>query len=190
MTYFKEELDQYPELLSKEQFRKVCHISKRTALFLLEFDLIPHIETGKKTHSYKIRKTDVIAFIKDRSVNPHKYIAPENWYSSAGISRKAYKVRLIPAALPCAADMCEFYRKKIAPYREVLTVMDVSMITGYGKSAVRDWISLGKLKALSLPNSYAIPKEYLLDWLCSDQYNSIIRKSKSHVDALWEMNKN
>ena len=47
MTYDAEELEQYPEIMNKEQLRKVCHISKRTAHYLLQFNLIPHVCTGK-----------------------------------------------------------------------------------------------------------------------------------------------
>ena len=49
MTYDAKELEQYPEIMNKEQLRKVCHISKRTAHYLLQFNLIPHVCTGKKT---------------------------------------------------------------------------------------------------------------------------------------------
>ena len=31
MTYDAKELEQYPEIMNKEQLRKACHISKRTA---------------------------------------------------------------------------------------------------------------------------------------------------------------
>ena len=42
MTYDAEELEQYPEIMNKEQLRKVCHISKRTAHYrrLIFFSLI------------------------------------------------------------------------------------------------------------------------------------------------------
>ena len=42
MTYDAKELEQYPEIMNKEQLRKACHISKRTAHYLLKFNLIPH----------------------------------------------------------------------------------------------------------------------------------------------------
>ena len=59
--------------------RIVCHISKRTALYLLQFGLIPSETTGKKTRCYKIKKFDVIAFMEDREVNPSKYIIPKTY---------------------------------------------------------------------------------------------------------------
>lgn len=63
MTYDAKELEQYPEIMNKEQLRKACHISKRTAHYLLQFNLIPHVCTGKKTRCYAIKKRDVIDFI-------------------------------------------------------------------------------------------------------------------------------
>ena len=66
--------------MNKEQLRKVCHISKRTAHYLLQFNLIPHVCTGKKTRCYAIKKRDVINFMINREVNPSRYIVPTSWY--------------------------------------------------------------------------------------------------------------
>lgn len=50
MKYNAKEFKQYPEIMNKEQMRIACHISKRTALYLLQFDLIPqkHAATALK----------------------------------------------------------------------------------------------------------------------------------------------
>lgn len=48
MTYDAKELEQYPEIMNKEQLRKACHISKRTAHYLLKFNLIPTSAPGRK----------------------------------------------------------------------------------------------------------------------------------------------
>lgn len=42
------ELEQYPEILSKEQFRVVGHMSKRTATYLLQSKIVPAEYTGAK----------------------------------------------------------------------------------------------------------------------------------------------
>ena len=49
MKYDAKEFKKYPEIMNKEQMRIACHISKQTALYLLQFNLIPHTCTGKKT---------------------------------------------------------------------------------------------------------------------------------------------
>ena len=51
--------DKVPEILSKEQFYKLCHISKSTALHLLRNGIVPCIDSGMKTRCYKIKKADV-----------------------------------------------------------------------------------------------------------------------------------
>lgn len=42
----------YPETISKEQFYRIAHISKATALHLLQNGLVPCKDTGKKTRRY------------------------------------------------------------------------------------------------------------------------------------------
>lgn len=104
MTYDAEELEQYPEIMNKEQLRKVCHISKRTAHYLLQFNLIPHVCTGKKTRCYAIKKRDVIDFMINREINPSRYIVPTSWYEELFMSTeerldaKKPKVEAIPLA--------------------------------------------------------------------------------------------
>ena len=39
-------LNQYPETVQKEQFRIICHISKRTARYLLQSGLVPCVQSG------------------------------------------------------------------------------------------------------------------------------------------------
>ena len=111
----------------------------------------------KKTRCYAIKKSDVIAFMNDREVNPEKYIAPKNWYKYGSEMVRPYKIRIHP---PCVKD-----EKKLRRYYE------------------------SKLKALALLQKYMIPKCYLIDWLCSDDYNNTNRKSRRHIDMLWEAQK-
>lgn len=83
----KEKLDfyesirrEYPEVITKDQFYRIAHISKATALFLLQSGKVPCKDSGKKTRRYKIRTDDVILYLIDREINPAKYRAPDCWY--------------------------------------------------------------------------------------------------------------
>mgnify|MGYP002536543960 CR=1 FL=1 len=162
---------------------------KRTALYLLQFNLIPHTCTGKKTRCYAIKKSDVIAFMNDREVNPEKYIAPKNWYKYGSEMVRPYKIRIHP---PCAKDekkLRRYYESKLAALPDVMDVAAAVDFTGYNRRTVCQWIRVGKLKALALLQKYMIPKCYLIDWLCSDDYNNTNRKSRRHIDMLWEVQK-
>ena len=169
MKYDAKEFKQYPEIMNKEQMRIACHISKRTALYLLQFNLIPHTCTGKKTRCYSIKKSDVIAFMNDREVNPEKYIAPDNWYKYGEVDVKAYKIRIQPQLDADKKKCRRFYESKLSSQPDVIDVGAVVDFTGYNRRTVSQWIRLGKLRALALPQKYMIPKCYLIDWLCSDE---------------------
>ena len=34
-----------------------------------------------------------------------------------------------------------------------------------------------------------LPKCYLIDWLSTDEHNATTRKSRRHIDRLWELQK-
>ena len=156
---------------------------------LLQFNLIPHTCTGKKTRCYAIKKSDVIAFMNDREVNPEKYIAPKNWYKYGSEMVRPYKIRI---HLPCAKDekkLRRYYESKLAALPDVMDVAAAVDFTGYNRRTVCQWIRVGKLKALALLQKYMIPKCYLIDWLCSDDYNNTNRKSRRPIDMLWEAQK-
>ena len=44
--------EQYPEIISKDQLYRICHISKRKARWLLENGIIPCEDSGKQTRRF------------------------------------------------------------------------------------------------------------------------------------------
>ena len=53
--WYSELLQQFPEYMTKNQMYKVCHISKKTCLFLLENGLVPCIDSGKKRAASRLK---------------------------------------------------------------------------------------------------------------------------------------
>ncbi len=55
-------------------------------------------------------------------------------------------------------------------------------------ATVTSWVNEKKLRAITLPERYIVPKEYLINFLVSDYYNkSIIKKPQKHFTMLWEI---
>ena len=82
-------LEQYPDSMTKDQFYRIAHISKRHAKYLLDSGLVPCINTGKKTRKYHIATHDVITYLCDREDNPEKYKVPTGFYiGKMSISKK------------------------------------------------------------------------------------------------------
>lgn len=74
-------LNQYPETVQKEQFRIICHISKRTARYLLQSGLVPCVQSGKKTRNYTIKMKDIVRYLERREIHPEKYKLPPGSYT-------------------------------------------------------------------------------------------------------------
>ncbi len=55
--------DSIPEIITKDQLYKICHISKSTALYLLRSGKIPCEYNGKKTRCYKIKRKKMLSNI-------------------------------------------------------------------------------------------------------------------------------
>lgn len=186
MKYDPNELKNLPEIITKEQLRKVCHISKRTALFLLKSGLIPNENTGKKTRCYRIKKADVIKYLQERENDPCKFQAPENWYKNA-YGFKPHTIRLIPSEKATKQVMTAYYKQQLQGYSDVMTVADICDFTGYNRRAVGRWCVKKRLKYITSTPKYLVPKTFLIEYLTSDCYNNTIRKSKKHIAALWDM---
>lgn len=89
MDVFPVNWDSVPEVMNKEQFFRICHISKSTALHLLKSGKVPCEWSGKKTRCYKIRKEDVKAYLEERAIFPELYSAPKGWYGTHYVAKLA-----------------------------------------------------------------------------------------------------
>jgi len=184
MTYDKLAFRSLPDVISKEQMRIACHISKRTALYLLQNGLIPSKTTGKKTRCYSIRKLDVIKFIKKCERNPIEFKPPENWYAE---TTRPHTIRYLPTKMPTKSQFKAYCKTVLDGYSDVMDVADIVKFTGYNRRAVGEWCRKGYLKYISKTNKFYIPKCFLIEHLSSDNYNKTKRKTKEHLNAIWEV---
>ena len=124
----------YPETISKDQFYRIAHISKATALHLLQNGLVPCKDTGKKTRRYTIRTDDVITYLIDREIHPEKYGAPDHWYrdrSGYRRSRNTFRYELSSLSEIEKKLFEEYTRTELASYGDLLSVEETMEITGY-----------------------------------------------------------
>ena len=171
----------YPSVITKDQFYRICHISKKTASYLLDNGLVPCINSGKKTRKYKIRLDDVIAFLEVRENNPFAFKAPDTYYGSGAYNPYAINIERLMKKRKLFRT---FLSNRIANYDDVISPSAVVEITGYTLKTVSSWCEKGKLKSFNIFNRVKIPKEYLVNFLVSDEGLLIAKKSKKHIDLL------
>ena len=172
----------YPDEITKDQLYRICHISKKTASFLLESGLIPNINSGKKTRKYKIQLSDVIDFLDKRDDNFIVYKAPENYYKGNYGNKEK---RPMPQFTEEQREaMKGHFLQYLSHYNDVLSIEEVSEFTGYTTKSVYEWCSKREIKGFLIYNRYKIPKEYLVDFLISNRCMLILKKSKKHRQLL------
>lgn len=168
-------LDKYPDVITKEQLYKICHVSKKTALYYLQSEFIPCECSGKKTHKYKIKTKDVVRFLKMRDKSPEKFRASIGWCKQ---SNGVY----IPTMTPHIRKLLSGALKTILEnYPDVLSVAEVSEITGYVTSTIDLRCSSGRLHHFKIQGKNRIPKVSLLEFLTSSDYRAIRVKSRKHI---------
>lgn len=171
------DFDKIPEEISKDQFCKICHISKRTAGRYLGTVILCG-DNGKKTHRYTITKTDLIAFL-ERYPERHKItlLSPvircsKTAFSSMPLSDNARNI------------MKGYYSHLLHSEKEVLRVSDICRITGYGKTIVNTWFQSGNLRYVVIRGAKHTSKEILIDFMSSDEFDKIFRKTDWHLKQI------
>ena len=178
----QELLAPWPDPMSRTDFRKACHIGTRTSIYLLESGLVPCENNGKKTRCYKISKADVAAYLLRRLTEPEYYTPPSDWYKNYP-QRKPPATSLIHSLNYAAVSpqkLHSYLKKTTKGYPDVLTVSQIAQITGYRVHTVSRWCTEERVKSFVIRNRYMVPKAWLMDFLTSEEYNNIIRKSKKH----------
>lgn len=174
-------LKQYPAHISKEQLYKICHISKRTALYLLESGLIPCANSGKQTRKYTVATQDVIDYLMRRDKEPERYLAPTGWYK--GKSKNNF-INLSPEL---NRKMRFYFEQLMESYPDVLSVQQVAEITGYKDATTARWCSCKKLYHFCISGKLKIPKVSLLEFMMSVDFREIRTKSKKHREFIMDL---
>lgn len=174
-------LDEYPEKISMDQLYRICHISKRKAVWLLENGYIPCKDTGKKTRRFTIRTKDVVSYLTMLETKPEALPPMPVGIFSSGAK---YKVKANPCLEIDPKKFAVFLRNEWKAVPDALSVKEASKLIGYSYSTIIDWISKGRFHAVLYHCSYLIPKDALIDYLASSGNYSISQKSETHLKLI------
>ena len=155
-NHYSNLLRQYPEHMTKEQMYQVCHISKKTCLFLLQSGLVHCLDSGKKTRRFKIETADVIRYLEDRELHPDRYKPPDGFYKRKRVREKSRRKKRrkpetdTPSPSVAAIDphiMREFYKVELGIYPD-----DVSNGQNAEIGQIYDTILSYMLSYMTLPS--------------------------------------
>lgn len=180
-------LEQYPDSMTKDQFYRIAHISKRHAKYLLDSGLVPCHDSGKKTRRYTIQTRDVIIFLCDREDNPEKYKAPTGLYR--GNSGKKRRISATPSVYFnfTEAEKTGLYLKweqLAADYDNLLTTSDVTELTGYSAQSIQRWCNQKILVGFQIRGKLLVPRLSIIEFMAGNRATAIARKSPKHLELL------
>lgn len=175
--------EQYPEYVSLDQFYRICRIAKRSALYLIQNEIIPVIDTGKKTWRYKIAIDDVITYLRRReqwgSMIPRGAVSSRSNHPKT--PRRTFATMVAPGEENKIAEYFEFI---YSDFPDLLTTPDIVEMTGFSSRTILQLLKAGEIKALRVGSKYMIPKVYLLDFVQTPRYIEAKSNSESFFKVL------
>lgn len=168
---YRQILNDYPKYVSKDMMCRICHISKRKALYLLEKGLVPCSDSGKQTRKYTIATKDIVDYLVRRDLEPERYLLHEDDTSIALSSNINEK-------------MLAYYESQLEKYPDVMNVKQIAEFTGYVETTVVGWCNAKKLHSFCIRRTYKIPKQSLLEFMMSIEFRDIRVKSKKHKEII------
>lgn len=173
--------EQYPDVITKEQLYRICHISKRKAVWLLEHGVISCEDSGKQTRRFRIQLEDVIRFLERREAGELDNIFPQGYFSSHRPPAREERVYLDCDGL---RDLL-LIRWEEEP--DMLTGRQVEVLCGYCVNTVNKWLKKGRVVGVNYYGTNLISKESLAEHLASRAGQEISVKSEFHRELLEEM---
>lgn len=176
-------LEEYPEIIRLDQLYRICHISKRKAQWLLINQVIPCINSGKKTWRFIIKKADVIEYLKRQDEGKLENAPPSGIFSSHSPRKESNCIKVDKV------NFANYLSHEWSENPDAFSVEGVSQLLGYHKSTIIKWIKVDKLKAVRYYQTYLIPKDWLIRYLAETVNNSISSKPAKHMGLIQKYEK-
>jgi len=177
--------DEYPVLISLDQLYRICRISKRSALYLIQNGIIPATDTGKKTWKYRIFIEDVIDYLRHR--DQYGSMIPRGAASSRTKKQKktgdcnSFAYILYPGQV---GEIAEYFEFIYADYADILSADDIADMTGLNRSTITNMLKAGHIKSLMDRPQYLIPKQYLMEFVITQKYLKAKTRSEQFAKVI------
>lgn len=157
---------QYPKYISKEQFCKIAHISKRTAANLLNSGIVLCTISPKKTHTYLIAITDVISFLKQKE--SIEQAAGQHGRAKPKISSKIDIKQISRLSENDRRKFRKYISEEMKDFDDVMTVKDVCSFLGISPKRAEKWFREKTVFGFYYYKTILFPKTCLLDFFADE----------------------
>jgi len=170
---------QHSEYISLDKLHKICKISKNSARYLVENNIIASIDTGKKTWRYKISIDDVIVYLHSREQWGRTKLNHAD--ATQNIQRMSYS-QVVPIGNESIIRIYFADIYKGSP--DTLGINDIIKMTGLCKKTLHNIIKSGCIKYILNGRKFIFPKAYFLDFIESRRFINIMSNSDEYIRIL------
>ncbi len=176
--YYQQIINDYPEYVTKEQFYRIAHISKKTAQYLLQSKKVPCVESDKKTRKYKIKVSDIIDYLIDRELRP-LYYTPKTPKHQDNISSSSYLyIRVSSFSQEDYIGLNNYLTNMLTELKDILTVKEISCFLGLANKIISRNCTRKIIRSFLIGGKRMVPKICLIEFLSSSCGICLIGKSK------------
>jgi len=172
---------QYPEYISLDQVCIICKIAKRSARYLVVNNIIPAIDTGRKTWSYKIAIDDVTSYLQRRDKEGSMIPVGATSSRRSGTIKRFYAQMIVRGQ---EREIAKYFSDVYAHYPDVLDVNDMATMIGLCKKTILCILKNGHIKLLANKPKYIVPKIYFWDFVTSRRFIDARSNSNSFIRIL------
>lgn len=165
------------DYISKEQFRKEAHISKRKALELIQQGLIPAIDTHRQTRRYWIARADLAAYLQERRMTPEKY-------SRKRPLKVLCQGKFVQYSSAAAAKLRKAIRLAWADQPDMLSAAAISNLLGYDDHTITQWLKRWRVGGVYTQRGRLYSKKSLITAISGREAQAMKYKSQQHFDLL------
>ena len=153
--------------MSGAELRQFLHISTRKMKHLMDFDYIPHENTGQVTHKYQVLRKDAVAF-KVRMENEDGFLIELSGKFPSQSHRPPKKRPLEPTP-----ENCEAFRKYLtklwADLPDALPTKQAADLIGICPQRLHDLVKKGNLHGAKVGFVQVIVKDELIEYVASPE---------------------
>ena len=167
------------EYMSGCQLRQYLHISTRKLKFIMDNNLIPHVNTGHATHKYLVTKEDAGAFLVRLKTDKKLIANLAGRFSHQGAEKPKQAFTID----------CDLFRawltKRWAELPDALPTLTAAKVSGHNSQRIRELVKQNTLHGVTVGTVQYIPKAEFISYLSSpdklavprtDAYKELIRE--------------
>ena len=151
---------EYSDILSLADITRILKISKRKASWLLQNGYIESKNSGKKTRQYKIKIEALFEYMDKVERNDPSVQIPLGIFNTNTTKERAQRISDKPTTsyihMGLNDDFKEWLDDEWFDIPEILSIADVSRITGYATATVQRWTATKKLKSVMVEDKKLI----------------------------------